>query len=131
MRSAAVDDFLFHRPEAQRHVMNALREIIFASVKGVEESVKWNVPMYSHNGFLCYINFDRKFRKVTLAMVEGFLIADKYALFQHDTSNVKKILFDPDKDLPLRKIQYYLREGVRINQTKTKNFMSINKRRSA
>lgn len=107
--------------------MEALREIIFASVKDVQESVKWNVPMYSHNGLLCYINFDKKFGKVILAMIEGFLITDKYKLFQHDTSNVKKILFDPEKDLPIRKIQYYLREGVRINQTKTKNFMSIKK----
>ena len=128
MRSAAVDNFLFDKPASQKLIIEALRDIIFRTIPDVEESVKWKVPMYSRQGFLCYINYDKKFRKVALGMIEGFLIEDKYKLFQHDTTNVKKILISEDEDIPLRKIQYYLREGLRVNQTKTKNFMSIKKR---
>jgi hypothetical protein len=128
MRSAGVDNFLFGIPEPYKMVMESLREIIFTTVKNVEESVKWRVPMYSHNGFLCYINFDKKYKKVALAMVEGFAIEDKYRLFVHDTSNIKKILLETDADLPIRKIQYYLRAGMAINKTKPKNFMTIKKR---
>ena len=129
MRSTAVDNFLLDKPIPQRLIMEALRDIIFRTVPEVEEAVKWNVPMYSRQGLLCYLNYDKKFRKVALGMIEGFLIADKYKLFQHDTSNVKKILFDEDDDIPIRKVQYYLQEGLRINQTKTKNFMSIKPKR--
>jgi hypothetical protein len=129
MRSAAVDNLLFDLPTPQKLVMEALRDIIFNTVKEVQESVKWNVPMYSHNGLLCYINYDKKHKSVVLAMIEGFMMEDKYKLFVHDTSNVKKILVAIDQDVPVRKIRYYLREGIRINQTKTKNFMSIQKKK--
>jgi hypothetical protein len=128
MRSAAVDNFLFNVPAHHKLVMEALRDIIFATVKDVVEAVKWNVPMYSSdNGFLCYINYDRKSKCVVLAMVEGFMMDDKYRLFLPGTSNIKKIPLAFDEDLPIRKLQYYLREGMRINKTKTKNFMSIKK----
>lgn len=108
--------------------MESLREIIFATVNPVEEAMKWNVPMYSHHGFLCYLNFDKKYKKVALGLVEGFMIEDKYHLFVHDTSNVKKILFDTSVDIPIRKIQYYLRAAIKVNLTKTKNFMNIKKK---
>lgn len=129
MRSAAVDNLLFDIPTPRKLVMEALRDIIFSTVKDVEESVKWNVPMYSHKGLLCYLNYDRKHKSVVLAMIEGFMIEDKYKLFLPDTSNVKKIPIAIDQDIPIRKIQYYLREGIRINQTKSKNFMSIKKKK--
>lgn len=125
MRSPAVDNFLFDQPEPRRVLMEALRDFIFATVSGVEESLKWNCPFYSKNGFLCYINYDRKYKRVVLAMVEGFLITDKYHLFVHDTSNVKKILLHETEDIPVRKLQYYLKEGVNVNKTKAKNFAGI------
>lgn len=130
MRSPAVDNFLFDQPEPRRQAMEALREIIFSAVPGVEESFKWRAPFYSKNGLLCYINYDRKYGKIALGLVEGFLIDDKYGLFVHDTTNVKKLLFEEDKEFPLRKIQYYLREAVRINLTKKKNFVGIQKPRT-
>jgi hypothetical protein len=128
MRSPAVENFLFDQPEPRRQAMEALRAIIFATVAGVEEAFKWKVPFYSKNGLLCYINYDRKYKKIALGLVEGFLIEDRYHLFVHDTSNVKKLLFEEDGEFPLRKIQYYLREAVKINRTKQKNFVGIKKK---
>ncbi len=108
MRSPAVDNFLFDQPEEIRVPMEVLRDIIFAQVKGVEEQLKWNVPFYSKNGFLCYLNYDRKLKKVVLAFVEGFLLEDKYHALTGDTRNIKKLMIDATKDIPLIRIRYYL-----------------------
>lgn len=129
MRSPAVDNFLFDWPEERRLTAEVLREIIFAHVKGVHEQMKWGCPFYSKDGMLCYINFDRKLKKVVLALVEGFMMEDKYGLLTGDTQNIKKIVIDSLESIHEKKIAHYLKQGVRINQTKTKNFMSIQKKR--
>jgi hypothetical protein len=129
MRSPAVDNFLFDMPEDRRLTIEVLREVIFAYVKGVQEQMKWGCPFYSKDGMLCYINFDRKLKKVVLALVEGFMMEDKYGLLTGDTQNIKKLIVHSAEAINEKQIAYYLKQGVQINKTKTKNFMSIQKKR--
>lgn len=128
-RSAAVDNFLFDQPEGRRQLMEALRELIFSIQPDVEESIKWNSPFYSYNGLLCYVNFDKKAKCVALGFVEGFLIEDRYGAFSRDTSQIKKIFFDESEDIDVRMVTYYLRQALKINKTKKKNFLGISKKR--
>jgi hypothetical protein len=125
--SPAVDNYIFGKPEEVKLTLEILRDIIFETVKGVEESVKWNCPFYCKDGLLCYINYERKTKKVTLGLIEGTSIIDKYKLFSTDTAHIKKIYFDSAEEIPIAKVKYYLREAVAINKVKTKNFMSIRK----
>ncbi|HMQ00332.1 MAG TPA: DUF1801 domain-containing protein [Cyclobacteriaceae bacterium] len=127
MRSAAVDNFLYDMKEPYRSVMGALREIIFEKVKGVEEQLKWNCPFYSYKGLLCYINFDKKARKVALCFVEGFILEDNYGLLTRETKNIAKLFVDENKNLNVREINYYLKQAIKINKTKSKNFLNIRK----
>lgn len=53
MRSPAVDNYLFDKPEAIKLTLEVLREIIFETVSDVEEQIKWGIPFYSKNGLLC------------------------------------------------------------------------------
>ncbi|MCU0420235.1 MAG: DUF1801 domain-containing protein [Cyclobacteriaceae bacterium] len=129
MRSPAVDNLLFDWPEERRLTAEVLREIIFAQVKGVQEQMKWGCPFYSKDGMLCYINFDRKLKKVVLALVEGFLMEDKYHQLIGDTQNIKKLVFESPDTINERQIAYYLKQGMQINQAKTRNFVSIHKKR--
>jgi hypothetical protein len=129
MRSPSVDNFLFDMPEDRRLAIEVLREIIFTQVKGVQEQMKWGCPFYSKDGMLCYINYDRKLKKVVLALVEGFMIEDKYGLLTGDTQNIKKLIISSAEAINEKQVAYYLKQGVLINKTKIKNFMSIKKKR--
>jgi hypothetical protein len=129
-RSPAVDNFLFDKPDDIRLLMEILRDIIFAAVKDVEEQMKWSCPFYSKNGFLCYLNFEKKSKKVVLSFVEGFALEDKYGLLNTDTSNVRKLYIDSPETINERVIRYYLKQALAINKTKTKNFMNIGKTNS-
>jgi hypothetical protein len=126
-RSAAVDNFLFDKPDDIRLVMEILRDIVFTAVKDVEEQMKWRCPFYSKNGFLCYLNFEKKSKKVVLSFVEGFALEDKYGALSNDTLNVRKLYINSPEAINERMIRYYLKQAVAINKTKTKNFMNIGK----
>lgn len=125
--SPAVDNFIFGKPEGAKLTLEVLRDLIFDLVKGVEESVKWNSPFYSKDGLLCYINYEKKTKKVVLGLIEGSSIKDKYKLFSNDTAHIKKIYFDSAEKIPVAKVRYYLREAMAINKVKSKNFMTIRK----
>jgi hypothetical protein len=129
MRSPAVDNYLFDKPEAIKLTLEVLREIIFETVPDVEEQMKWGSPFYSKNGFLCYLNFEKKTKKVVLGLIEGSSIIDKYKLFSHDTQHIKKIYFTSVDAISVNKVKYYLAQGVKINRTKEKNFINIRKKR--
>ncbi len=128
MRSAAVDNFLFDKPEHIRITFEVLRDIIFDTVKDVEESVKWSYPFYSKNGLLCYLAFNKKEKKVALGFIEGCAMEDKYHVLNHDTMNIKKLFIDDVDAIDIKMIQYFLKQGMAINQTKTKNFVALHKK---
>ena len=128
MRSAAVDNFLFDKPENIRMIFEVLRDIIFDTVKDVEESVKWNYPFYSKNGLLCYLAFNKKEKKVAIGFIEGCAMEDKYGVLNQDTMNIKKLFIDSVDTIDIKMIQYFLKQGVKINQTKIKNFVGIPKK---
>jgi hypothetical protein len=127
MRSAAVDNFLFDKPEVQQEVMLAIRDLIFALVKDVNEQLKWNCPFYSKDGMLCYINYDRSLRCVVLAFVEGFLLEDKYKALVAGTKNIRKLPVATVDSIDEKQIAYYLKQALKINKGKDKNFLAIEK----
>ncbi|MBX2964044.1 MAG: DUF1801 domain-containing protein [Cyclobacteriaceae bacterium] len=131
LRSAAVDDFLNQVKEPHRTTMEALRDIVFQLVSGVEEQLKWNCPFYSRHGLLCYINLEKKTSKVALCFVEGFLLDDKHGLLSTGTKQIRKLYIPDHEDINLRVVRYYLNQAIKINQGKEKNFMNVHKSRGA
>lgn len=128
-RSPAVDNYLFDRNEEVRLTIEVLREIIFSAVKGVEEEFKWNCPFYSKNGFLCYINFEQKTKKVVLAFVEGFCFKDKYNVLSSGTKNIRKLYVPNIAMIDEKMIRYFLKQAVDFNKVKPKNFSNIKNKR--
>lgn len=126
--SSAVDKYIFAQRDDVKLTLEVLRDIIFETVKAVEESIKWNCPFYCKDGLLCYINYEKKTKKVILGFVEGASITDKYKLFSDDTAHIKKVYFEAAEKIPVAKVKYYLREAMAINKVKSKNFMSILKK---
>jgi hypothetical protein len=125
MKSAAVDNFLFEKPENIRLTLEILRDIIFAAVKGVKEEFKWKCPFYSKDGFLCYLNVEKKTKKVVISFVEGHAFEDKYGVLNKDTTNVRKLYIDSAEMINERMVRYYLKQAIQFNKTKPKNFTNI------
>lgn len=123
--SSAVDNYIFAQRDDVKLTFEVLRDIIFETVKGVDENLKWNCPFYCKDGLLCYINYEKKTKKVIVGLVEGASITDKYNLFSDDTAHIKKIYFEAAEKIPVAKVKYYLREAMAINKVKSKNFMSL------
>jgi hypothetical protein len=129
MRSPAVDNFLFDQPNTIRTVMEILRDILFHHVPDLHEQLKWNCPFYTKNGMLCYLNFDRKEKCVVIAFVEGFLLQDKYKALLSGTKNIRKLKIESVESINEVQLKYYLKQALKINSTKTKNFLAIEKRK--
>jgi len=130
MHSPAVDNYLFDISVDIRMTFEALRDIIFDTVKDVEECMKWNYPFYSKNGFLCYLSYNKKEKKVAVGFIEGCMMEDKYGVLNQDTRNIKKLFINNIDDIDIKMIRYFLKQGVKINQTKAKNFVIIPKRKN-
>lgn len=127
MRSPAVDNYIFGFNEEEKLIMEVLRDVVFHFVPSVEESFKFKCPFYSYKGLLCYINWEKKTKKVILGFVEGFLFEDKYQLLNTNTNQVKKIYFNSADEIDEEKLAYYFNQAVKINETKKKNFMRTTK----
>lgn len=128
MRSPAVDNFLFDLPEKERLTMEILRDIIFETVKGVEESIKWRIPFYQYHGLLCYLNYEKKSKQVCIGFIEGVLLKDEKGVLSKDTQNIRKLYVPDIEKLKVRMLKSFLRQAIEINKKKEKNFVTIKKR---
>lgn len=116
MRSPAVDNYIFGFDEPERISMEILREIIFETIPQIEESIKFNCPFYSYKGLLCYIYWNKTYKKVALGFVKGFRLEDKHSVLNSDTSQIKKLFFDDPESIDIKVIQYFLKQAVQINE---------------
>ncbi|MDB5119162.1 MAG: hypothetical protein JWN56_380 [Sphingobacteriales bacterium] len=128
MRSPAVDRYIYEFDQDSILVMEVLRDMVFHHVPEIEENIKWRIPCYSWKGLLCYINKEKKSNKVVLGFIEGASMQDEYGIFNTDTSQIRKLLFQTIDDLNEEIIVAFLKQAVEINRTKTRNFLKIRKR---
>jgi hypothetical protein len=115
--SIAVDLLLESWTGEQRQMCDVLRGIILDASPSIQESVKFNIPFYTMNGFLFYISPIKK-GGVQLAFCQGRLMDDFDTVFTgHDRKEVRHIVV-PSMDLaPFEAIQAYVFEAVALNKT--------------
>ena len=128
IRSSAVDRYIYEFDENSRMVMEVLRELIFHHVPEVEESIKWHIPCYSWKGLLCYINKEKKSKKVVSGFIKGGCLKDNYGILNTNTSQIKKLLFKTLDDVNEEIIADFLTQAIEINRTKKRNFLKTAKR---
>ncbi len=127
-RIPSVDRHIFDQAPNHALIFEVLRDYIERKIPEVVETYKYKCPFYEYNGMLCYINFERKSKTVVLSFVEGFLLEDKYQLLSSDTSQVKKLYYPTLKSINTQKLDYYMDQALKINKTKTKNFLKTGRR---
>jgi len=112
MNVSELDNFYLQQPEPARSCLLALKEIILAQDKDVTAAWKYRMPFFCYKGkMFCYLWVDKKTLQPYLGLVEGKYFNDP-DLLQEKRSRMKILLFDPSKDLPVRKIKSVLKQAL-------------------
>lgn len=108
------DNFYLQQSEPVKSCLLALKEIILSQDKTLSTAWKYSMPFFCYKGkMFCYLWTDKKTGQPYLGMVDGQkikhpdLIADK-------RSRMAVLHFDPNKDLPIRKIKSILKQALEL-----------------
>ncbi|MFA6151479.1 MAG: DUF1801 domain-containing protein [Chitinophagaceae bacterium] len=108
-----IDQFYLLQNEPEKSVFEFLRTCILSQNQSITESLKYGMPFFSINGkMFCYVWFHKKLKQPYLGIVEGGKIHHP-DLIQEKRSRMKILLINPDKDIPLKKIEFILNETLR------------------
>lgn len=101
-------------PKPTRDIVNALRAIIRKAAPGATETVKWGMPVYSHQGLLCYITTRTK--RVRFGFYQqGIQLTDPDGLLEGSGDNMRHIKLDSLSDIRPAVFSRWVKEAVRIN----------------
>jgi hypothetical protein len=105
-----IDHYFLHHPEPTKSCLLFLRQYILAADKNITEGWKYKMPFYFYNGKrFCYLWVHKKNNQPYIGIVDGNRINHK-DLVQEKRARMKILLLDPDRDLPVKKINAILKE---------------------
>lgn len=107
-----LDNFYLKKEEPAKSCLMALRKIILSYDKDISHTLKYGMPFFCYKGkMFCYLWTQKKTGIPYIGVVEGKHIEHK-DLMQEKRSRMKIMLFDPDKDLPVRTIRHILKQAL-------------------
>ncbi|MEQ1587139.1 MAG: DUF1801 domain-containing protein [Cyclobacteriaceae bacterium] len=109
-----LDDYYLKQPEPIKSCLLALREIILSQDKEITTAWKYAMPFFCYKGkMFCYLWVHKKHKQPYLGMVEGKRL-NHPGLLSEKRSRMKIMLFDPNKDLPIRTIKLIVKQAVEL-----------------
>jgi len=103
-----IDNFYLNKEENLRHCLLALRDIILNLDENITTSLKYGMPFFLYKGkMFCYLWVKKETNIPYLGIVEGKRI-EHPDLVLEERARMKIMLFDTDKDLPIKKIKSIL-----------------------
>ncbi|EMR03427.1 DUF1801 domain-containing protein [Cesiribacter andamanensis] len=107
--------FIERHTAEQRRLMLQLRELILQAAPAIEESLKWKIPFYAHQGLLCYLNPTPG--GICLGFCRGALLSNAGGLLTGEGKEVRLLHLTSDTPLPLDAIRQLLQEALLLNET--------------
>jgi hypothetical protein len=99
-----IDNWYLQKEEPYRSCFQFMRQHILQRSPGISETWKYGMPFFYYKGkMLCYLWIHKKYKQPYLGIVEGNKI-DHPDLLQEKRARIKILLLDPEKDIPVRKI---------------------------
>jgi hypothetical protein len=107
-----IERFYLSKPEPTRSCLLALRDLILNESNQLTEAWKYQMPFFCiDKKMVCYLWVKKETRQPYIGIVEGKKI-NHPKLIQEKRARMKIMLFDPEKDLPVRTIRQILKEVV-------------------
>ena len=112
-----IDNFYLQQDEPIKGCLLALREIILSQDSDITNALKYGMPFFCYKGkMFCYLWVHKKYKQPYIGIVEGKRFDEPF-LIQEDRSRMKIMLFDPNKDLPLKTIKTILQKAINFYKT--------------
>jgi len=111
------DNFYLQKEEPIQSCLLALRSIILSQDKDILSVWKYGMPFFCYKGkMFCYLWVHKKYHQPYLGIVEGQKF-DHPGLIIEKRSRMKIMLFDPNKDLPIKTITAILKQAINLYKT--------------
>ena len=112
-----IDNFYLRQEEPAKSCLLALREIILQQDDNITAAWKYGMPFFCYKRkMFCYLWINKKNGQPYLGMVEGKHLQHPELLIEN-RSRMKIMLFDPAKNLPVKKINAILQQAVNLYKT--------------
>ncbi len=109
-----LDNYYLKQPEPIKSCLLALREIILSQDKEITTAWKYAMPFFCYKGkMFCYLWVRKKHQQPYLGLVEGKRL-NHPDLLSEKRSRMKIMVFDPNKDLPIRMIRAILKQALEL-----------------
>jgi len=111
------DNFYLQHDEPIKGTLLALKEIILKQDKDISAAWKYGMPFFCYKGkMFCYLWIHKKHKQPYVGIVEGKRF-DHPDLIIEKRSRMKIMLFDPNKDLPIRTVENILQQALNLYRT--------------
>ena len=108
----ADDRFYEQQEEPVKSCLLALKKIILEQDKIISAEWKYGMPFFCYKGkMFCYIWVHKKLKQPYIGIVEGKHFNEPF-LIQEKRSRMKIMLFDPEKDLPVKIIENVIQKSL-------------------
>lgn len=107
-----IDNSYLKQPEPFRSCLLALKDIILSQYTDITSVLKYGMPFFCYKGkMLCYLWIHKKQQQPYIGFMEGRYL-DYPELVVENRSRIKILLFEPDQDLPVEKIENILKGAL-------------------
>ena len=109
-----IDNYFLQNEEPLKSCLQFLRDHILKFDTGITEGWSYGMPFFYYKGKrFCYLWVHKKYGKPYIGIVDGKKI-DHPDLLPEKRTRMKIFLIDPEKNIPIRKINAILKEVVTL-----------------
>lgn len=109
-----LDNFYLKKEEPAKSCLLALREIVLSFDPDITAALKYGMPFFCYKKkMFCYLWVQKNSGVPYMGIVEGKHIEHK-DLITEKRSRMKIMLFDPNKDLPVKTIRLILKQALHL-----------------
>ncbi len=113
----ATDNFYLQKEEPLQSCLLALKAIILKQDKDITAAFKYGMPFFCYKGkMFCYLWVNKKTQQPYLGIVEGKHFNHPLLIIEK-RSRMKIMLFDADKELPIKTIKLILKQAIDLYKT--------------
>ena len=112
-----LDDFYLNQEEPIKGIFLALKDIIIKQDKDITHVLKYGMPFFCYKGkMFCYLWIHKKLKQPYIGIVEGKHFDEPF-LLQEARSRMKIMLFEPEEDLPVERIEQIIGQALHLYKT--------------
>jgi hypothetical protein len=111
-----LDSYYLKQEEPVKSCLQFLRAHILGSDPQITEAWKYGMPFFCYHGkMICYLWVHKQLLQPYLGVVDGKLI-DHPDLMIEKRARMKILRIDPDKNMPLKKLNVILKQMIALRQ---------------